>query len=158
MTGPGADAARLARELEEAAAQGFDAWNQALADHLDDSVEIRHAPPAPDLDGRRSRVAAIAYLRAEAEAFPRAFTQFELRVGLVVSDEDSISGNLWYRGVLGPPQPVPVSVGFGVELGLSGGRINLLAGSPLAETSRRDLVAWLKAVEAAGGFHPPRAG
>jgi hypothetical protein len=147
----------LAASLLAAVGRGFGDWSEQLAANLADRVEIVHRPPVPALDGTRSAEAAAAYLREEAVAFPRAFED-DFRVeAMVVPGGEGLLAAFVYSGTLRSEDRPVVSVGFHLDIVLESGRVVKLVGSPSPDTTREDMVGWLKAVEAAGGFHPPAA-
>jgi hypothetical protein len=148
------DAQTIAAALQDAALVDFSSWSATLRGHLAEEVEIRHSPPVPALDGWRDRAAAERYLEAEVEAFPRAFDSFAAEIGTEVADAGTIVTDVVYAGRLRDGGP-DVRLGFRIRLVLREGAIALLDATSLPETSKGDLVLWLKAVDAAGGFHPP---
>ena len=147
----------LAASLLAAVARGFGDWSEELAVNLADRVEIVHRPPVPVLDGTRSAESAAAYLREEVVAFPRAFEDDFRIEATVVPAGDGLLAGFVYSGTLRSEDRPFVRVGFRLDIVLEGGRVAKLVGSPSPETTREDMVRWLKAVEAAGGFHPPVA-
>jgi hypothetical protein len=148
-------AARIAGELDAAARRGFEAWNATLRANLAEEVEIHHNPAVPALDGWRDRENAAEYLEEELIAFPRAFgDDFHVRIETRVETPDLIRTEVSYEGTLVPDGP-QVAVGFTMAVVVRDNAVVCLDAGSLPETRKQDLVAWLKAVEAAGGFHPP---
>jgi hypothetical protein len=148
-------AARIAGELDAAARLSFEAWNVTLRANLGQEVEIRHDPPVPALDGWRDRENAAEYLEQELVAFPRAFRDdFQVRIETRVENSDLIRTEVAYEGTLVPDGP-QVAVGFTMAVVVRDDAVVCLDAGSLPETRKQDLVAWLKAVEAAGGFDPP---
>ena len=146
----------VAAELERAARRDFPSWSRTLQGHLADDVEIRHDPPVPSLDGWRDRALTQQYLEAEVEAFPRAFSDdFAAEISTTVPDTETIVTDVVYAGTLRGAEGPYVRLGFRLRLDLADGAIVRLDASYLPDTDKSHLVRWLKAVDAAGGFHPP---
>jgi hypothetical protein len=151
------DPACLARSLSAAAERGFPEWCEELVAHLADDVEILHTPPVPHLDGWRGRAQAAAYLREEAVAFPRAFSDdFGIRASIVPT-ADGVAAEFVYHGTLRAPERTFVEIAFALDIVVGTGGIVRLTGIQLPTTTRSAMISWLRAVEANGGFHPPEA-
>jgi hypothetical protein len=150
---PQRSATDLVESLRAAVPRGVHDSYETLIDHFADVVEFRHQPPVPALDGLRSRAESAAYLRSELIAFPRAFHD-DLMVTLVRPLTDGAwvrVPEIHWRGTLVTTERF-VDIGMGLALLVDRGQIAVIEGTVLASTLRDDLVGWLKAVAATGGF------
>jgi hypothetical protein len=150
-----ADAFALAEALRRARADGVGPVYEIIIAGLADTVEFRHEPPVPVLDGLRSRADSADYLRLELVAFPRAFGP-----GWAVTFSEPVTEGAWVRlpevrwsgPLVADGRRVDVRMGLGLQVSAKG--IVVIFGTTLSTTTRDDLVAWLKAVAATGGFRP----
>ena len=149
---------RLVDALRDAARRSAHETYEVLIEHLADAVEFRHRPPVAALDGIRSRADSAAYLRLELVAFPRAFRD-DLTVTFAAPEIDGdwvhVPEVHWAGTLLTTGRTV--DIGMGLALLVNAGEIVVIEGTVLTSTLRDDLVAWLKAVAAAGGFEPGSA-
>lgn len=143
----------LVRQLREASPDFHRIW-AVMTRNAADTVEIRHVPPSPQLDGLRSRADFTAYVEEEARVFPRSFADCTIHLDVERVGSSIIWNPLSFSGsLLGSDRHVEIR--FRVELHFADGKLYRVDGSPTAENVKADIIEWLKSVERVGGFNPP---